>query len=143
MPGASVRVADGLTLVGGTSAWTAEITEISVDGISRTSIDVTHLAVAAPGANTHGNMLFKPGTFSDPGSIQISGHFNPDTIPPIDAVPETWTVTFRTETGDSTGSILASSGFMTDFSWTGTINDKVTFSATIKRSGNSTRTAAT
>ena len=143
MPGASARVADGLTLTGATSGWSAELTEISIDGISRPSIDVTHLAVAAPGANTHGNMLFLPGEFSDAGSIQVSGHYDPDDIPPIDAVPETWSVTFRTETGDSSGTILASNGFMTDFSWTGSIGDKVTFSATIKRSGNATRTAAT
>lgn len=143
MPGATVRVADGMTLTAGTSAWSAELTSISMDGITRTSIDVTHLDLTAAGAGKFGEKLFTPADYVDPGSIQVEGHYDPDDKPPIDAAAETWTIAFDTVTGDTTPTSLAGSGFMTDFSFTGGLDDKVTFSATIKFTGNVTITAAT
>ena len=142
MPGASNRVADGVTLTAGTSSWTAELTDFDWSGISRAAIDMTHLAVAAPSANTFGNALHKPSDISDAGSLSITGNYNPDTIPPIDAVAETWTLTFDKEGADSTDTALACSGFMTDFSFTGSVGSKIGFSATIKYSGPITRTSA-
>lgn len=143
MPGQAYRITDGATLTAGTSAWTAQLTEISMDGISRTAVDITHLDLTAAGAGKWGEMLFAPADYVDPGSLNISGHYDPDDKPPIDAVPETWTIAFDLVAGDSTATSLAGSGFMTDFNWTGTLNDKVTFTATIKFSGNITITAAT
>lgn len=142
MPGADSRIADGMTLTAGTSSWTAQLTGISHSGISRNSVDVSHLDLSAPSAGKFGNMLFKPSDNSDPGELSIEGHYDPDDIPPIDAVAETWTVIFDLETGDSVTSKLAASGFMTNFEWTGSLGDRVSFTATVKLSGNITRTSA-
>ena len=142
MPGASNRVADGVTLTAGTSSWTAELTDFDWSGISRAAIDMTHLAVAAPSANTFGNALYKPSDISDPGSLSITGNCNPDTIPVIDAVAETWTLTYDMEGSDSVATALAASGFMTEFSQTGSVGSKISFSATIKFTGPITRTSA-
>ena len=142
MAGASNRVADGVTLTAGTSSWSAELTDFDWSGITRASIDMTHLGVAAPSANTFGNMISKPSDLSDPGSLSITGNYDPDTIPPIDAEAEIWTLTFDQEGSDSTDSALAGSGYMTDFSFTGSVGAKVGFTATIKFTGPITRTAA-
>ena len=138
---AAADVATGATLTGGTSGWTAQFTGIIPGGFTRESIETSHLALAAPSAGTFGNRTFIPGDLSDPGQIEIEGSYNPDDIPPIDAVAETWTIQYEASGGDSSGASLAGSGFMTDFNPTGAIEEKLGFTATIKFSGPITRTA--
>jgi hypothetical protein len=137
----SSDVTTGVTLVAGTSAWSFDLTGINHTGVSRGSVASSHMGTAAAGAGKYGNMTFLPGDLSDPGSLEVEGFYNPDTEPPIDQPAETWTVTYAASGGDSTGGIHAASGFLTDFNTTGPLDDAMTFSATIKLSGNVTQTA--
>lgn len=137
----AVDVTTGVTLTGGTSGWSFNLTGINHGGITRVSIGTSHMGTAAAGAGKYGNMTFIPGDLSDPGNLAIEGHYNPDTEPPIDQVAETWTIQYQASGGDSTGAAHAASGFMTDFDETGPLEDAMTFTATIKLSGNVTQTA--
>lgn len=132
---AAVDVTTGATLTAGTSGWTAELTGINVSGVSRPAIDVTHL-----GSTTWRE--FVAGDLIDPGSIEIEGHLQPDdALDSIQDVAETWTIQFAASGGDGTGASWAASGFMTDFNTTGPLEDKMTFTATIKLTGAITDTA--
>jgi len=143
MAGASVNVGTGTTLTAGTSGWTAELLSLDLNGIAREAIETSHSGTAAAGAGKHANRTYIPGDLADPGSLDVTFHFNPDTEPPIDQPAETWTVAFPLVSGDSTPASWAASGFMTEFSVTGPgQDDKMVGSATIKLSGNTTRTAA-
>ena len=138
---AAVDVATGLTLTFGTSSWAPQITGVGQAGVSREAIATSHHGTAAAGAGTFGNATFVPGRIVDPGSLEIEGHYNPDEIPPIGEDAETVTLAYAASGGDSSGATVASSGFLTDFSTTGELDGKITFTATLKRSGNVTRTA--
>ncbi len=138
---AAVDLMTGTTLTAGTSGWTAEQLLISPGTTSRPSIPTSHLATAAAGVGEHANATFMPGEIVDAGTIEVEGHFNPDTEPPIDQPAETWTIQWPASGGDATGPSWAASGFMTDFTPTGSLDDKMTFTASIKWSGNVTRTA--
>ena len=142
MPGSTNDVATGITLTFGTSGFTAELTSVSWSGISRVSLDTSHMGTAAPGSGKFGNMTFKPGDLSDPGELQVEFFFNPDTEPPIDQPAETITVTFPLVTGDTTAAKWAASGFITSYEMTGELENMMTGSMTVKFSGNVTQTAA-
>ena len=141
MAGTAVDVGTGLTLTGGTSSWSCEITSLSGSGITREAYETTHLSTAAETGTKFGSKTFVPGVLTDPGEISISGHFNPDKLPPVTLIAETWTITFKKFTGDSTAANWAGSGFFTSFDYT--ISEGVSeFSGTIKLSGNQTQTVA-
>jgi hypothetical protein len=142
MPGSPVDVGYGTTVVFGTSAFSAELLSVDWGGISREAIDVTHMGSGAPGAGVFGNMEFIPNDISDPGELTMEIHFNPDTLPPIDAVAETVTVTFPLFAGDTTPADWEGSGFVTSYEPTVPHDDKMTATMTVKFSGNITRTAA-
>ena len=142
MASPAVDVGTGTTIVFGTSSWTAEITDFAHDEITRASIDTTNLATAVAGAGKIGSRTFIPADLSDPAGLTINGHFNPDTKPPIEGVAETITITFP-DHGGATEATWVFSGFMTGFSYGVPLEDKMTFSAKIKASGNITITSAT
>lgn len=142
MAGGTVDVGTGTTLVFGTSSFTSELLSVGHSGISRVSIETSHMGTAAPGAGKFGNMTFIPGDLSDPGELSVEFHFDPDQLPPIDKVKETITVTFPLVAGDATAAKFASDGFMTDFEYTDDLETKMTATATIKLSGEVTQTVA-
>jgi len=102
---------------------------ISVDGpdLSRESIDTTHMGT------TSGLMTFIPSDLIDNGTLSVEMAYIPGTAPPISSAAETVTVTYP----DS--STAAFSGFLTSFSPSIPIDDRMTASAEIKVSGAITR----
>ena len=136
---ATADILTGATLTAGTSSWSADLTGISPE-FSREAVETTHLGTAAPGAGKFGNKTFIPARTSG-GTCGVEGFYNPDTIPPTDAVTETWTIQYTASGGDSTGASLAFSGFMTNFAITGSLDEAITFTADLQISGNVTRTA--
>lgn len=103
---------------------------ISVDGpdLSRESIDTTHMGT------TSGLMTFIPSDLIDNGTLSVEMAYVPGTAPPISSAAETVTVTYPG------GTTAAFSGFMTSFSPSIPIDDRMTASAEIKVSGAITRT---
>jgi len=107
------------------SGFFAEILSINTSGMSRSSIDVTHMG-------TTGAREFMPTTLVDNGALDIEFAYIPGTTPPIqDAVAnpvvnDSCVITFpgpHTITGDA---------FMTDFSASAPLEDKLTATATLK-----------
>lgn len=133
-PGA--QIADGATIVFGTSAFSAQVTSIAWGGITRPAIDTTHLGTAAPAGDNFGNRTFLPGKMVDPGEITMEIHVNPDAGPPIHAAAETITVTFNS------GATWACTGFVTSFEITNALDDKLVGTMTVKMTGNINPTAA-
>jgi len=142
MAGTLVDIGTGTTVGFGTSAWAFNLLGLSLDDIAREALETSHMGTAAPGASTFGNRTFIPGDLSDPGTLEVTGHFNPDTLPIIDAVAETITVTFPLFAGDATAAAWEFSGFMTNFSLTDELETVMEFTAEIKITGNVTLTPA-
>ena len=142
MAGKNVDVTTGTTVTFGTSSFTAEIIDLAIGGVSRKSIDVSHMGTAAAGAAEFGNMPFIAGRLTDAGELAMELHFNPQTIPPIDLVEETVTITFPLVPGDTTPADYSFTGFFTGFDIGLPLDDKMTASATVKISGNVTVTIA-
>jgi hypothetical protein len=124
-----VDVGTGFTIVFGTSAFTAELLEITPPPQSRESFDTSHQGTTTARTKT-------PGTLVDNGELLINFHFNPDTEPPIDAAAETITITFPST------ATWAFSGFMTNYAPEGTFENKMVASATVVVSGDIAVTAA-
>jgi len=143
MPGALVDAGTGTVVTFVTSAFTFQLLSLSHSGINRESIDTSHMGTAAPAAGKFGNRTFIPGDLSDPGEVTMEGHFNPDTIPPIDAASETIRIEFPLSAGGLTKAKYEFSGFMTSFEYEDPLEDKMTATFTVKATGNVTRTAAT
>jgi len=138
---ANVDVGTGLSLTFSTSGYSAEVIDVAWNGISRNSIETSHMGTAAAGAGTFGNRTFIPGHLSDPGELRVTVHFNPDTLPPIDATAETVTLTYDESGGDTSGATWSATGFVTGFEMAAPLDDKMTADVTVKLSGNVTRTA--
>lgn len=117
------------------SGFFAEITNIGHSGINRGSVDVTHMG-------TTDAREFMPTDLYDAGELSVELQFDPDSSPPIDQAAETVTVTFPTPSGGVSGATWAADGFMTDFEYTGPLEDKMTATATIKFTGTITYTAS-
>lgn len=139
---ASVAPSTGLTLTFSTSGYSAEIIDTAWSGVSRNSIETSHMGTAAPGAGQFGNRTYMPGHLVDPGEIRVTIHFNPDTLPPIHGEKEPVILSFDASGGDTTGATWAGEeGFITGFEMAAPLDDKMTADVTIKLSGNVTRTA--
>lgn len=128
MAGGPVDLGTGASIAFATSAFSAELTAINGSGMSRASIDTTHLG------NTPA-MTFQPGDLVDYGEFEIEIHLNPNNQPPIDQPKETVTITFPLFAGDTTPATWAASAFMTNFDFTIPLEDKMVATATIKVDG--------
>ena len=116
------------------SGFFAEITSVSLTGMTREAIETTH------STTTDGFRTFQPSDLVDHGGIDVEMHLDPDVGDgiPIDDASETVTVTFPTPIGGSSGATMAASGFMTNFTASAPFDDKMTASASIKWSGDIT-----
>lgn len=139
----AVDIGTGTTISFGTSGFSAEVTSIKMSGISRAIIETSHLSTPAATSGTIGSKTFLAGKLSDPGECAIEGHFDADLEPPIEGDPETITITFPKAEGESAASKWEFSGQMTNYEFNGPLEDKMTFSATIKAVGPITVTEAT
>ena len=102
MASPSVDVATGITIVFGTSGFSAQILDVTPPGMSRESLETTH-------QSTMTQKTFMPADLYDSGELGFDIHFNPDTSPPIGGATETITITFPS------GATWAFSGFMTNY----------------------------
>jgi len=139
----------GLNTGGG--AWSAELTNISLSGISREVIDITSMVDAI---NT-GVRSFKPGALHNPGEISIEGNLDPSVnVTGFNPVPNDTVVAdmerksqFITITLIDTGAPIPATnppfpgaghqkwkakGFLTSYELGIPLEDKQTFSATIQ-----------
>ena len=121
------------------SGFFANVTDISLSGITRESVDVTNFA------STNGWKEYMPSLMQDMGELEVELIHNTSTDPPSrdggDSVAaETVTVTFQTGSGESSGGSIACSGFMTSYDISVPGEDKVTATATLKFSGEPTFT---
>src|SRR5262249_47186668 len=115
----------------------------SWDGIDRQMFETTHMGTAAPGSNKFGNKTFIPSKLSDPGSLSMEIHYNPQTNPPIDGALETITVTFPLVSGDSTAASWSASGAAQSLRIQDPHDGLMTATMVVKLSGNVTMTDAT
>ncbi len=117
----------GITIVFGTTGFTAELIDIDSPEASREAVETTHQGTTT--ART-----FMPQDLVDWGGLDISFAFDPGTDPPIDELAEAITITWP----DS--ETWAFSGFMTNYRGTAPLNDKMTGTATVKVTGDVTVT---
>jgi len=113
------------------SGFFAEILSVSASGMSRASIDVTHMGTTVA-------KEFTPGVLIDNGSIDIEIAFDPGTPPAIiDAVANpvvfgSCVIAFGNEAVKNT---ITGDAFMTDFTYSAQLEEKMTASATLKWAG--------
>lgn len=128
-----VDIGTGASITFGTSSWTANLTAINGEPLTREAISTTHLGTTT--AHT-----FTPADLFDPGGVQMDFQFDPDDYPPIDQAAETITVTFPLSSGGSSAATWAATGFMTNFEYGVPLEELMTGSATVKFSGDITDT---
>jgi hypothetical protein len=143
MPGLPVDVGIGTTITFGSSGFTAEITDVRITGFNRNAIETSHMGTTAPSTNQVGNKTFVPSKLSDPGSLAMTIHFNPNTNPPLDAVAETVTVTWPKAPADATAAYWSASGFVTSYDITAALEAVMVANLTVKFSGKISMTDAT
>jgi len=129
MTSPSVDVAHGITITFGTSGWTGQIVNVNGPNMTREALDTSHQGTTTA-------MTFVPADLYDPGGLDIDVHFNPDTGLLIDDAAETITITWPS------GATWEFTGFSTGFTVTGTHNQLLTASMTLKASGEITITPA-
>lgn len=123
----------GATIAFGTSSYSADILSINGSGITRPSIDTSHMGSTV--------RTFIPGDLVDNGTVEVEIIFDPDDQPPISAAAETITIEFNSP--ETTGAQAAGSGFVTDWEFGAPLEDKMTGTYTIKWAGAVTWTDAT
>lgn len=128
MPGEKVGIGTGASLVFATTGFNPEILSIGGSGMTRATIDTTHLL-------TVGNMTFDPADLVDRGAIDMELHLDPDLAIPIDQPKEVITLTFAKVPGDTTAATWVFTGFLTDFDFTVPLEGKMVATATIKIDG--------
>lgn len=105
----------------------AEIISIDGPGVSRPAIDATHM-----GTTTAREWI--PGSLYDPGTADIEIAFAPETTPAYAGAAETVTFTF-TSAGAGGTTTWAASGFLTNFSPSIPLEERMTATATLQLSG--------
>jgi len=112
------------------SGFFAEILDVKGPDASRKSIETSHMGTTT--AHT-----FTPGDLVDWGEVTIDIAFRPGTRPPIDDAAQSCTITFP-DTGAATWAFTA---FMTRFSPSTPLEDRMTATCTLKITGDVTVTA--
>ncbi len=143
MPGLPVDVGIGTTIQFATTGFTAEVTEVRIQGFQRNHIETSHMGTPAPGVNQVGNKTFVPSKLSDPGTLALTVHFAPSAKPPLDALPETVTVTWPKAPADATAASWSGTGFVTGYDVTAALEAVMVANLTVKFSGNFTMVDAT
>jgi hypothetical protein len=144
MTAPSARIGLGTTLEMLTSGAEFEKVKIDWDGMTRTSHETTHLGTVRAGTGNHGSRTFIPGKVTDPGTLKVEAHFNPDEISLIEAAAEQFRITLPLETGQLSAAKWEGSGFVVNVGGMSFVADGIvaqTFE--IKCSGEWDYTAAT
>jgi|TARA_R110000824_G_scaffold188467_3_gene369823 hypothetical protein len=116
----------GTTMTFGTSAFAFELLDVSGSGNdTREAIQTSHMG-------TTGNHVFIPSDLADGGEFSVEGHYGGLVSPPSAGGTAVETITIA---WGGTTDTWAFSGFMTEFSPSAPLEDKMTFSSTIKVAG--------
>lgn len=118
------------TVTFGTSSFSAQITAVNGQAFERAVLDASHMGLAA-----NAYRLKVPGDLIDAGGFTASILFDPNSQPPINAAPETITVTFPIPAGGSSGATLAGTGFVSSWTWTAPLDELMSAEMTIVWSG--------
>lgn len=118
------------------TGYLAYITSVNESGYHRDALETTNMA------STSGWATFIPSKIMESGELKVALIYDPDKTPPIDQAAESITVTFPVPTGKTNPATFVSSGFMTDFDFTGEVKGLYTANATLKFSGVPTWTAS-
>lgn len=107
-----------------------EILSIGWSGFSRDVIETTNM-------NSGSSKDFKPDEIYDPGELEVEFHFFPGTQPALEVgdVATSCVVDFG---GGGDGSKWSATAFMTNFSITANMGEKLTATATLKFTGDIT-----
>lgn len=119
------------------SGFYATITAVNHTGYKRAAHDTSHNLI------TSGWRTFFLSNVKDAGSLEITFWYNPNSVPPIDQVAESITLTFAIPSGGVTGATVVCSGGLTDHSSTGPFDGLMVGTATLKFSGVPVWTAST
>ena len=117
------NIAVGIVVEFETTAYTFDLIDIQPVSFHRDALDDTHQGSPA------GWLEFCPSGNIDPGEMTVTGVFAPGEFPPIDQPVEYVTITFPD------GDTFRFQGFMTDYTPSASLGEKLTFDATIKISG--------
>ena len=115
------------------SGFTYQLNSIQWSGISRQAIKTSHLGTTVATASNFGSDSFLPSKLSDPGTLEFEFNMDPDQNPPIDGVAAAFTLTFINTPSDSAA--WTGTAFMTDFSFSIPLEDKLVGNATFKVTG--------
>lgn len=151
--GSSVDLGTDTAFLESGGASGVEVTGISLSGVSRGSVDTSHTGLTAWDPHTGSTAVsayrtYKPGGLISGGTVTIDCLLSPDTWvratavtgPPISEPAETLTIAFaNTNVVDAT---FASSAFMTDYEYTGALDEGWTASMTFQLTGNPSWTAS-
>ena len=96
----------GATITFATSGFTAECTNIQLPELARESLETTHLGTTT--AKT-----FKPAKLYDAGEVTVTVFHDPAADLIISEEPETITITYPLETGQTTAATVSFTGFVT------------------------------
>lgn len=129
MPSPAVDVSFGFTIVFGTSAFAAQITDITPPAQTREAIGTSYQGTTTAAT-------YMPADLVENGELTFTIHFNPDTAAPIDGAAETVTITWPS------GATWAFTGFMTAYTPGAPFNGLMTGEVTVKVSGDITIVAA-
>lgn len=136
MPSPAVQEGHFATLTFATSNYAPQIASINTPGITREALATTHLG-------TTGGKTFIPGALADFGELSFTVHVQPDALPPINAVPETITLTFGDSGAEANEAEWAFTGFITSVGEASLTTDEIAVQdITVKVSGAITPTAA-
>lgn len=137
-----VDIGTGISIVFGTSGFTAQVLDVKGPGFKRESIDTSHMGTAAPGAGQIGNRTAMPGDLVEVSELTLEVHLNPSTRPPIHAAPETITITFPVPVGLTNPATWVFSGFVTGYDPSMPLEGKMVATLVVKPTGPVTVTAA-
>lgn len=121
-------VGTGITIVFGTSGFTAEVMNINGNDMTRPEINASHMG-------TTGYQEYIPGKLLEGGSVELEINFDPDQIPPLNAAAETITITFPLPQGGITPADVEFTGFINSWSWSAPLEEKMTADVGIKVDG--------
>jgi len=116
----------GTTITFGTSSFSANLLSIDGPGLERAAINSSHMATASS------YMTYIPAALADGGTIDIEFEFNGADSPPITGATETVTIDWASTLGSGS---WAFSGFMTNYSPSASVGERMTATATIKCTG--------
>ncbi len=143
MAGLDADVSTGLTLLLGTTGFTANVLSANWTGGAREPKATSHMSTAQPSAGEVGNMTFLPGDLVDPGQLDITFQFKTNEQPPMSAVAELVTLTWALGAGDAVAASLAGQGFFISFEITADLDEIMEATASIKFTGPLTWTDST